>query len=448
MLLSQSSSDIQPFHGYVDTTEDALRLIEAARRGVLPRVTRRLNELERRSMIRSGAVFVFSVEESGIKRWTEGLAWSQSRISGNFLIYREVTDRSSLRGANQLSESADMRQGGQLADGHVTLKPGGLIKKTITVKINRSDHHLISYFTQEDVRSGRLHRPTSRPDLMTLKIPSELLQSANFRYPLKLEGQGQYSAISSPTDDNNDTDSQRPGSFRSPTRTVPRPPRLDVTPSGLSPVSMSGFSRTHSVASYTSQSREGQLDGLYSSRPSGDLRPPLSPTGSPTSPYGGSMDGTTLSPLESPSWSSSYNAQSFAPSGSPSTMYTSSMQLGQMHPTHLQRDEAWSQHAPGASRVGREFEQNVSRLDVGAQSDLSSWTQGSAVMDAQQLASAPPISTSISEHFPLGRGRDHMRTRSFPPEWQWGHDSASSPYHVSSAPTPLYSPHHMHHSPN
>lgn len=37
-------------------------------------------------MIRSGAVFVFSVEESGIKRWTEGLAWSQSRISGNFLV--------------------------------------------------------------------------------------------------------------------------------------------------------------------------------------------------------------------------------------------------------------------------------------------------------------------------------------------------------------------------
>lgn len=92
MLLSQSSSDIQPFHGYVDTTEDALRLIEAARRGVLPRVTRRLNELERRSMIRSGAVFVFSVEESGIKRWTEGLAWSQSRISGNFLVSNMTHD--------------------------------------------------------------------------------------------------------------------------------------------------------------------------------------------------------------------------------------------------------------------------------------------------------------------------------------------------------------------
>lgn len=122
MPLSQRSAttttDVQPFYGYIDTTEDALRLIEvrvtqtfgyfnitglrfprtppvllylivpykAARRGILPRVTRRLNELERRSMIRSGAVFVFSVEESGIKRWTEGLAWSQSRISGNFLV--------------------------------------------------------------------------------------------------------------------------------------------------------------------------------------------------------------------------------------------------------------------------------------------------------------------------------------------------------------------------
>ncbi|KAH9917852.1 Gti1/Pac2 family-domain-containing protein [Fomitopsis serialis] len=184
-----TATDVQPFYGYVDTTEDALRLIEAARRGFLPRVTRRLNELERRSMIRSGAVFVFSVEESGIKRWTEGLAWSQSRISGNFLIYREVTDRSSLRASQQSSEVTDMTQGSNPVDGHVMLKPNGLIKKTITVKINGSDHHLISYFTQDDVRSGRLHRPTSRPDLMALKIPMELLQSANFRYPLKLETQ-------------------------------------------------------------------------------------------------------------------------------------------------------------------------------------------------------------------------------------------------------------------
>ena len=63
-----------------------LSTLQAARRGIIPRVTRRLNDFERRTMVKSGAVFIFSVEESGIKRWTEGLAWSQSRISGNFLV--------------------------------------------------------------------------------------------------------------------------------------------------------------------------------------------------------------------------------------------------------------------------------------------------------------------------------------------------------------------------
>ena len=70
----------------METTADALRLIQAARQGVIPRITRRLNEEERATIVRSGAVFVFSVEESGIRRWTEGLSWSASRIAGNFLV--------------------------------------------------------------------------------------------------------------------------------------------------------------------------------------------------------------------------------------------------------------------------------------------------------------------------------------------------------------------------
>jgi len=65
-----SNPDVLPITGYVETTVNALRLIHAARQGVIPRITRRLNESECRSMIKSGAVFVFSVEESGIKRWT------------------------------------------------------------------------------------------------------------------------------------------------------------------------------------------------------------------------------------------------------------------------------------------------------------------------------------------------------------------------------------------
>lgn len=69
-LQMTSNPDVPPFTGYVETTVNALRLIHAARQGVIPRITRRLNDSERRTMIKSGAVFIFSVDESGIKRWT------------------------------------------------------------------------------------------------------------------------------------------------------------------------------------------------------------------------------------------------------------------------------------------------------------------------------------------------------------------------------------------
>ncbi|WVW81627.1 hypothetical protein I302_103622 [Kwoniella bestiolae CBS 10118] len=82
-----------PFRGYIETTFDALLVFEAARRGMIPRVTRRLIERER-GMVQSGAVFVFDEHESGIKRWTDGLVWSPSRILGNFLVYRETDKRS------------------------------------------------------------------------------------------------------------------------------------------------------------------------------------------------------------------------------------------------------------------------------------------------------------------------------------------------------------------
>jgi hypothetical protein len=64
-----------PCSWFIETTEDALLILEAARRGLIPRVTRRLVDRERR-MITSGSVFVFDEDESGIKRWTDGLLWS------------------------------------------------------------------------------------------------------------------------------------------------------------------------------------------------------------------------------------------------------------------------------------------------------------------------------------------------------------------------------------
>lgn len=168
------SSKVEPFYGFVETTGDALRLIQAARQGVIPRITRRLNDLERRAMIRSGSIFIFSDDESGIKRWTEGLSWSASRIVGNFLVnihhlhlfsrypvadtvchikvYREVNERGQGRSihegrkppkrrsnSSELSaeELAEQKLSktlvGCLNDNHGRFKSKGLIKKVITV---------------------------------------------------------------------------------------------------------------------------------------------------------------------------------------------------------------------------------------------------------------------------------------------------------------------------
>ncbi|TFK27835.1 hypothetical protein FA15DRAFT_635178 [Coprinopsis marcescibilis] len=200
-----SNPDVPPFVGYVETTVNALRLIHAARQGVIPRITRRLNDTERRSMIKSGSVFVFSVEESGIKRWTDGLLWSPSRIVGNFLVYREILERNSSRGNHKKTFPADDPNSRALtqarrnspdhigynkpvtASDHGTFKPGGLIKKTITVTIDGSDLHLISYYTLEDIRSGKLKRPSARADIMSLYMSPHLFRLTNFRVPPKVE---------------------------------------------------------------------------------------------------------------------------------------------------------------------------------------------------------------------------------------------------------------------
>lgn len=78
------------YHGHVATTKDALILFEACLSGVRNHVPRRPHDRERAQLIRSGCVFIYEENASGIKRWTDGVPWSPSRILGNFLVYREL----------------------------------------------------------------------------------------------------------------------------------------------------------------------------------------------------------------------------------------------------------------------------------------------------------------------------------------------------------------------
>ncbi|KAF7363684.1 hypothetical protein MSAN_01026000 [Mycena sanguinolenta] len=59
--------------------------------GFLRPITRRLDETERATLIQSGAVFVWVEEEhaAGLKRWTDGRVWSQSRMREPYLFYDE-----------------------------------------------------------------------------------------------------------------------------------------------------------------------------------------------------------------------------------------------------------------------------------------------------------------------------------------------------------------------
>jgi len=67
--------------------DDALLLVTAARMGLIPRFRRRLDMVEQRTLITSGAIFLWNEEESSMKRWTDGFPWSPSRIQHKFLVF-------------------------------------------------------------------------------------------------------------------------------------------------------------------------------------------------------------------------------------------------------------------------------------------------------------------------------------------------------------------------
>ncbi|KAF7290525.1 hypothetical protein MIND_01292400 [Mycena indigotica] len=204
-----------PWSGWIETTGDALIIFEAAKRNLIPRVTRRLVDNER-SMIMSGSVFVFNEEESGIKRWTDGCYWSPSRILGNFLLYRETDKKGASHGSKKRKqEELDSEEGEGEMEGEslsrpknqvvhgvdrneerklmgsltnsVKFKKDGLMKKTLSMTINGSTHHLISYYKIADVTAGRLRTPSTLPEFVSLEISPVFLDKANFRCPPKME---------------------------------------------------------------------------------------------------------------------------------------------------------------------------------------------------------------------------------------------------------------------
>ncbi|KFY65905.1 hypothetical protein V496_02254 [Pseudogymnoascus sp. VKM F-4515 (FW-2607)] len=167
----------ETYRGHVRSPADAIKLFEACRLGLLPRVQRRLSEKERQS-ITSGSVFVWDEREAGMRRWTDGKSWSASRVSGSFLTYREMEGKrgggnfvpaprrlggktpDSGRGSD---EDADMDQ--DSLDGY-RYKADGLLKQSFSITTSNGQHlHLISYFARQHPNITDLPQPTTDPAL-------------------------------------------------------------------------------------------------------------------------------------------------------------------------------------------------------------------------------------------------------------------------------------------
>ncbi|KAJ9609103.1 Global transcription regulator sge1 [Cladophialophora chaetospira] len=221
--MSSGGAALQPtFQGHVATTQDALILFEACLQGHLSHVPRRPHDRERSSLIRSGCVFIYEENASGIKRWTDGVTWSPSRILGNFLVYRELdkpfppgekkramkkqarrpsrpgepyarssdvgsySDGQSNNFPTDRSASAEVERQliGSLVDSY-GFKQEGLVKKTMSVTVQGVTHHLVSYYHVNDVLTNQLRTPGQTDNLQYIRPRAELTQKQSFRAPIE-----------------------------------------------------------------------------------------------------------------------------------------------------------------------------------------------------------------------------------------------------------------------
>jgi Gti1/Pac2 family transcription factor len=195
---------MQPtWKGFIHTTRDGLVLLEACLQGRLNHIPRRPHDRERQSIISSGNIFVYEENASGIRRWTDGISWSPSRIMGNFLVYRELRDgqptgekKRAAKKRKRASEEPPARDVwakseedrqliGSLSLDAYNFKEGGLAKKTLSVELRGIRHHIISYYRIEDVKSGLYGRPLDDEILASLEPRRELVENSLFKFPVE-----------------------------------------------------------------------------------------------------------------------------------------------------------------------------------------------------------------------------------------------------------------------
>ncbi|SCV72242.1 BQ2448_4936 [Microbotryum intermedium] len=142
MSLFQAFEGAHSYFGTITTVQEAQVILEASKRGLLPRVTRRLTDDERIQFVKPGACFCWEEEEAGIRRWTDHIKWTPSRVSGAFLTYLEVPPRGDATIIKQSFSSIDPQTNCKM--------------------------HLIAYNSKAAQRSGTLRSPLHDPMLQAV----------------------------------------------------------------------------------------------------------------------------------------------------------------------------------------------------------------------------------------------------------------------------------------
>ncbi|CAG8447702.1 6988_t:CDS:2 [Acaulospora morrowiae] len=177
---------METFRGKIENTRDALIIFEACRLGILQRITRRCLEEEKKEFV-PGSVFVYDEDESGIKRWTDGIKWSPSRIYGDFLLYQELEYRlHSVKSFEEIDETIKKRIENENLKYHVCNKgtfvysKEGFNKKTISVTVDGSLQHMIIY---EDKKGSHdnLHPPWAYVELSNIEPSKAIIKQLGLR---------------------------------------------------------------------------------------------------------------------------------------------------------------------------------------------------------------------------------------------------------------------------
>ncbi|KAJ1503758.1 hypothetical protein HMI54_007804, partial [Coelomomyces lativittatus] len=193
--MSPLLNDGEAFYGYIHSIDDALLLVEAVRRRLVPRIFYRLTDSEQLS-IRSGSVFVWHEDEANIKRWTDGKFWSNSRMKGRFFLYKELSSSKKLiygarqkNGATASNHGVVINGAGLSSFPQVTSHSSSVLKKhsntllsnfptkdffrkkTISVRTRKNEKfHLVNYYYDADVKHNRLVRPSQCTEFKHLHI--------------------------------------------------------------------------------------------------------------------------------------------------------------------------------------------------------------------------------------------------------------------------------------